>query len=163
MREIINFDKEWYFHRGDLKQKMPEYKSIAYIGAKTERYHYGPACKDYTFLIDRYKNDVEHKSERWDKVELPHDYVIEGIPEEHENCALGFFRYDNAWYIKHFTLDGENDREKRITLLFEGVATHATVYLNGCLMKHNFCGYNTFEVDITDLVKFDGERNVLSV
>ena len=163
MREVLNFDKEWFFHRGDLKQKIPEYKSIAYIGAKTERYHYGPACKDYTFLIDRYKNDVEHKSERWDKVELPHDYIIQGIPEEHENCALGFFRYDNAWYIKYFTLDDPEDRNKRITLLFEGVATHATVYLNGCLMKHNFCGYNTFEVDITDLVKFDGERNVLSV
>ncbi|MBQ9759756.1 MAG: DUF4982 domain-containing protein [Clostridia bacterium] len=163
MREILNFDKEWYFHRGDLKQPMPQYKSIAYISAKTERYHYGPASKDYHFVIDRYKNDMEHKSERWDKVDLPHDYVIDGIPDEHENCALGFFHYDNAWYIKYFTLEDEADRDRRITLLFEGVATHATVYLNGCLTKHNFCGYNTFEVDITDLVKFDGEKNVLSV
>ena len=163
MREVLNFDKDWYFHRGDLKQPMPQYKSIAYISAKTERYHYGPASKDYKFVIDRYKNDFEHKSERWDKVELPHDYVIEGIPDEHENCALGYFKYDNAWYIKYFTLDDPTDRTKRITLLFEGVATHATVYLNGCLMKHNFCGYNSFEVDITDLVKFDGEQNVLSV
>lgn len=163
MREILNFDKDWYFHRGDLKQPMPQYKSIAYISAKTERYHYGPASKDYKFVIDRYKNDMEHKPERWDKVDLPHDYIIEGIPEEHENCALGFFHYDNGWYIKYFTLEDEADRNKQITLLFEGVATHATVYLNGCLMKHNFCGYTTFEVDITDLVKFDGEQNVLSV
>lgn len=163
MREILNFDKDWYFHRGDLKQPMPQYKSIAYISGKTERYHYGPASKDYTFVIDRYKNDMEHKSERWDKVDLPHDYIIDGIPDEHENCALGFFHYDNAWYIKYFTLNNPEDRNRRITLLFEGVATHATVYLNGCLMKHNFCGYNTFEVDITDLVKFDGEKNVLCV
>jgi beta-galactosidase len=162
MRQTINFDKDWYFHRGDLKQKIPQYKSIAYISAKTERYHYGPASKDYVFVVDKYKNNMEHKSERWDPVELPHDYIIEGIPDENENCALGFFKYDNAWYIKYFYLD-EADRDRRITLLFEGVATHATVYLNGALMKHNFCGYNSFEVDITDLVKYGEEKNVLSV
>ncbi|UKI38292.1 MAG: hypothetical protein L6V93_10260 [Clostridiales bacterium] len=60
-----------------------------------------------------------------------------------------------------FSLD-ESDKNKRITLYFEGVATNATVYLNGCLMKHNFCGYTPFEVDITDNVYFDRE-NILAV
>ncbi len=163
MREVINFDKEWFFHRGDLKQKMPHYKSIAYVSAKTERYHMGPASKDYKVYTDRYRSDAEHKSERWDKIDLPHDYVIDGIPSEQENCALGFLHYDNAWYIKHFTLEDEADKSRRITLFFEGIATHATVCLNGCLMKHNFCGYTSFEVDITDVVKFDGQENVLSI
>ena len=162
MREILNFDKEWFFHRGDIKQEFPAYKGIAYISAKTERYHYGPASKDYVFVVDKTKNGIEHKSERWENVELPHDYVIDGIPDKKYNCALGFLPYDNAWYIKYFTLE-DADMDRRITLLFEGVATHATIYLNGCLMKHNFCGYNSFEVDITDMVKFGGERNVLSV
>lgn len=36
------------------------------------------------------------------------------------------------------------------------------VFFCGCLLKHNFCGYTTFEVDITDYAKFD-EKNVLSV
>ena len=39
---------------------------------------------------------------------------------------------------------------------------HATVYLNGCLMKHNFCGYTSFEVDITDYAEFERE-NTLAV
>ena len=42
------------------------------------------------------------------------------------------------------------------------MATHATVYLNGCLIKHNFCGYTTFEADITDYVQTEGQ-NVLAV
>ena len=163
MRIVENFNKDWFFHRGDIKQEFPAYKGIAYISAKTERYHYGPASKDYVFVVDKTRNGMEHKTERWENVTLPHDYVIEGIPEKKYNCALGFLPYDNAWYIKYFTLDDEADKNRRITLLFEGVATHATIYLNGCLMKHNFCGYNSFEVDITDMVKFDGERNVLSV
>ena len=37
------------------------------------------------------------------------------------------------------------------------------MYINGCLAKHNFCGYNSFEVNITDLVKFGDEKNVLAV
>lgn len=161
MREILDFDENWLFHRGDIQNDFPSTKGIAYIGAKTERYHMGPASKDYYAATDSYELCVEHKSELWQKVNLPHDFVIDGIPDKRYNNALGFLPYDNAWYLKRFRLEN-CDRNKRITLLFEGVATHATVYLNGCLMKHNFCGYNTFEVDITDVVKYDAE-NALSV
>ncbi len=161
MREVVDFDENWLFHLGDIQNEFPTTKGFAYIGAKTERYHMGPASKDYYAVPDSYDSNVEHKSELWRKVDLPHDFVIEGIPEKRYNSALGFLPYDNAWYLKRFRLEN-CDRNKRITLLFEGVATHATVYLNGCLMKHNFCGYNTFEVDISDVVKYDAE-NALAV
>ncbi len=154
MRQIVNFDKGWLFHKGDIQNEFPAYKGLAYIGAKTERYHQGPASKDYYADPDSYDLNKEHRTEKWEWVNLPHDYVIEGIPEEKYNCALGFVPYDNAWYIKKFKLE-EGDENKRLVLRFEGVATHATVYLNGCLMKHNFCGYTTFEVDITDMVEFE--------
>lgn len=161
MREVLDFDENWLFHRGDIINDLPSTKGIAYIGAKTERYHMGPASKDYYAVPDSYDLDAEHKSELWENVDLPHDFVIEGIPDKRYNNALGFLPYDNAWYLKRFRLEN-SDRNKRITLLFEGVATHATIYLNGCLMKHNFCGYTSFEVDITDVVKYDAE-NALSV
>ncbi len=35
--------------------------------------------------------------------------------------------------------------------------------INGCLAKHNFCGYNSFEVNISDPVKFGSNENVLAV
>lgn len=161
MREKIKFNEDWYFHEGDVKQEYPEYKDIVYISAKTERAHMGPACKDYKLMLEKNDNAIEHKAERWSRVALPHDYVIHGTPSREYNCGRGYFKYNNAWYIKYFELP-ESDRHRRVTLLFEGVATHATVWVNGCLMKHNFCGYTSFEVDITDVVKY-GQRNVLSV
>ena len=154
MREKICLDKNWMFQKGDIKMDFPPHKAAAYNSAKTERMLWGPASQNYnTSPIDA--------TERWDAVDLPHDYVVGGETELQYNNALGFLPYDNAWYRKSFRLD-YSDKDKRITLFFEGVATHATIYLNGCLLKRNFCGYTSFEVDITDFVKFDGE-NILAV
>lgn len=151
MREKIKLDRDWWFHKGDFTEDFPNKKSPAYLSAKTERALWGPAWKNY---------DVKaFRADMWKKVDLPHDYVIKETPDEKYNEALGFFPYHNAWYIKKFTLE-PSDRDRRITLFFEGVATHATVYVNGCLMKHNFCGYTSFEVDITDVVCCDAENTV---
>ncbi len=153
MREKINFDRDWRFHRGDINIDFPPTKKAAYDSAKTERMLWGPASRSYE--TDSYPREA------WKKVDLPHDYIIEGEFDECNNQALGYLPYCNAWYRKTFTLSSE-DENKRLTLLFEGVATHATVYLNGCLLKRNFCGYTTFEVDITDFVFFN-EPNILAV
>ena len=50
MREVINFDKGWLFHRGDIGagEDFPAYKGIAYMGAKTERMLTRPASRFYT-------------------------------------------------------------------------------------------------------------------
>lgn len=160
-REKISFDKDWFFHKGDINTSISDEKGVNYIGGKTERYHVGPAAKDYYVSVDSFENNMEHKTESWVKVDLPHDYLAGEVPDKKYNCALGFVNYENAWYIKKFKLTDE-DRGKHISLLFEGVATHATVYLNGGLMKHNFCGYTSFEVDISDMVRFN-EVNTLSV
>lgn len=153
MREIINFDRDWVFHKGEIEPAVVSIKDPIYLAAKTERKRVGPAAREY-------ETDLK-AHEIWRSVDLPHDFIIEGEVKRDNNEGLGFFDYMNAWYRKSFTID-EADRDRRITLLFEGVATHATVYVNGCLMKHNFCGYNTFEVDITDVVIF-GEKNVVAV
>lgn len=160
MREKILFDDNWKFHRGDLPMRNTVMKGPDYIGAKTERMLIGPASYDYIDISDSY-NPAKMSGDLWEDVSLPHDYVIEGTPSKEYPQTLGYLKYENAWYRKHFTLD-ESDRDKRITLYFERIATDATIYLNGCLMKHNFCGYTPFEVDITDIAFFDKE-NVLSV
>ena len=69
--------------------------------------------------------------------------------------------YDNAWYRKHFYMP-EDSENKRVLLRFDGIAGKSTVYLNGCLMYHNFSRYNTFEIDISDYVYYDKE-NIIAV
>lgn len=161
MREKILLDENWLFHCGEIEVKPLTVKGPTYMESKTERKKIGPACYYYNDAPDDAKQDVEYKSERWSLVHLPHDYIIGQTPVESENNTLGYFKYENAWYRKHFKLD-EQDKNRRITLLFEGIAVNATIYLNGCLLKHNFCGYTSFEVDITDYVVFDKE-NILAV
>lgn len=161
MREKILFDDGWMFHRGEIDIPPHKDKGPIYAQAKTERKLYGPASRLYRGRVDSYDREYIQCTDKWEWVTLPHDYVILQNTDKNENNTLGYFKYENAWYRKLFSLN-EEDKEKRITLFFEGIATHATVYVNGCLMKHNFCGYNSFEVDITDVVTFD-EENVLAV
>ena len=153
MREKISFNKNWKFHKGDIDVFLPSNKAAVYYAAKTERELSGPASRDY--------NTGDYASEEWEIVDLPHDFVITEAPERKYNEGLGFLPYKNAWYIKRFELS-EADRQKRLVIYFEGIATHSTVYLNGCLLKRNFTGYTGFEVDITDVVDFDRE-NTLAV
>lgn len=49
MREKICFDKEWYFHRGEITYKEPLTKGFIYVSAKTERAHIGPAKKIFQY------------------------------------------------------------------------------------------------------------------
>ena len=160
MREKILFDDNWLFHRGDVKVDFPRNRGGMYTQAKTERKMCGPASKYYTASADGFERGQLYCTDRWENVTLPHDYVIFETPNKEENNAYGYLKRENAWYRKKFVLSSE-DIEKRLTLIFDGVATHATVYLNGCLMKHNFCGYTTFEVDISDVAQV-GE-NLLAV
>ncbi len=162
MREKLNFDTDWLFHKGDIEYDLPAKKGPVYTSAKTERMHIGPASRHYGApQTDQFGDDMLMCPDAWEPVTLPHDYVILGTPSPAENPALGFFPLENAWYRKYFTIPTE-DIGKRMTLLFEGIATHATVYLNGSLLAHNFCGYTSFEVDISSYVRY-GEQNLLAV
>ena len=160
MREKILFDDNWLFHKGDINIDFPTDKAPTYVQSKTERKHWGPASRYYDCGSEVFKRVGLICTDKWENVNLPHDYIILQEPNKDENKALGFFKYENAWYRKKFILT-EDDLEKRLTIFFEGVATHATIYVNGCLMKHNFCGYNSFEVNISDVAEV-GE-NTLAV
>ena len=154
MREKLLFDFGWKFHEGDIDIPMPVTKTPLYLHAKTERAQWGPASCHYN-------ESAPFCTESWTTVDLPHDYIIRQEPGPENNNTLGYFQYPNAWYRNRFRLE-DQDRGKRITILFEGVAVHATVYVNGCLMARNFCGYTSFEVDITDVARFQ-EDNVIAV
>ena len=161
MRKEINLSKNWLFHKGDIEVDRPADKGPVYAQSKTERKKIGPAAYRYHDKPNDYGNECEKNSSYWYRVDLPHDYIVEQDNDQTQNNGHGYFKYENAWYRKHFELDPEF-AGKRITLRFDGIATCSTVYLNGCLMGHNYSAYNSFEIDITNVAFFDKE-NVLSV
>lgn len=161
MHEVIDLNEGWLFHRGDINAQKPTVKAPVYTQSKTERKLAGPAAYKYLDNPNQFYPPCELKYERWEKVNIPHDYVIDGEPNQNENSALGYIHYDNAWYRKHFNMPIGSEG-KRAILRFEGIAGRSTIYINGCEMYHNFSRYNTFEVDISDYVYYDKE-NIIAV
>ena len=149
MRQTILFNDDWLYHADDPALYPEERDVLRYIEAKTECRKWGPASYEYREGLS------------WDSVQLPHDYIISQAPIRGNSWAEGHFTYHNAWYRRHFRL-GIEEEGRRIALYFEGIATHAAVYVNGCLAGRNFCGYTPFELDITSFVLF-GDDNVIAV
>ncbi|MBQ7395794.1 MAG: DUF4982 domain-containing protein [Lentisphaeria bacterium] len=161
MREKILMNRDWLF-LGEVPEERPvKTKSGSYLSAKTGRLKWGPGVRDHVDMPGHWDLEHELTPERWQSVDLPHDYIISQTPDPVEVGALGFFKYHHAWYRKHFTVD-KSDADKRITIYFEGVTGNSEIYLNSCLVYRSTSGYASFEVDITDIVDFESD-NVLAV
>lgn len=167
MNEKILLSNDWLFHEGEIEPGIPATKAPVYQQAKTERFRNGPASMYYSDNFNDFGsiNNIPLPrvitTERWDKVIVPHDYIISQEPKKEGNNALGFFEYHPAWYRKHLKFAPE-DEGKRIVLYFEGVTDKCEVYFNGSFMHESRCGYVPFEIDISDFIRF-GEDNVLAV
>jgi len=161
MKEILSFQEDWRFHQGELEVPERKQKNPMHMEVKAQRRNGGPAAPAYGDG-SAYSSALGLETQaEWTAVTLPHDYIIAQEPQEDASRALGYFQYENAWYRKHFDLPAE-DEGRRISLYFEGVAVVCSVYVNGCLLHINRCGYTSFEVDITDAVLFGG-HNVVAV
>jgi beta-galactosidase len=139
-----SLDKGWRFHLGDIP--FPEIKGHgnSYANAKAGK-AWGAAAPEY--------ND-----KNWQTVTLPHDWSVELPVDSNENVSQGFRTRGFGWYRRSFTVDPK-DKGQHFELQFDGVATHCTVWFNGTVVHRNFCGYNSFYIDITPFVKY-GDNNV---
>lgn len=146
MRETILLNDGWKYYDGDPAVRAPNDKGTVYMQAKTECRLWGPAAEKYD---DR----------AFAPVTLPHDALIGRTPRPEGNEGLGYFRYHCGWYRRRFSLP-EREDGARAYLRFEGVATHAEVYVNGCLAGRSFGGYAPFDVDISCFARFGGENTV---
>jgi len=154
MREKLLMNRDWLFYFGEPEFKKPKYTSSdqQYRGSRAENAR-GPARRDFL--------DTD-----WRTVQLPHDYVYEnGVTD---NNPFGGEHYDfpqdrgSAWYRRYFRLE-EADKDRRIVLHFEAVATKCEVYVNSMLLKQNQTSGIGFDVDITDVARFGTDYNVVSV
>ncbi len=156
----INFNRDWLFHDGEIETARPEVKGPVYTQAKTERFRTGPASVAFNDRTDDYGNHADELNHhKFEKISLPHDYIVTQEMNEKYNNTTGFFDYHPAWYRKHFTAE---QGAVRYVLYFEGATANTEVYLNGVLLHVNRGGYAPFEVDLSDFIRF-GCDNVLAV
>lgn len=147
-RERLAFDSQWRFHLGDIPPPVIRGHEATYTNAKAGK-AWGAASPDF--------DDSD-----WRVLDLPHDWVVEGAFDADANPSQGYRRRGIAWYRRHFRLD-ESDRGKHLELQFEGIATHATVWVNGLLVHRNFCGYTPFQIDLTPIATFGDALNTVAV
>ena len=145
--ERLSMDWGWKFHRGDIELPLPktgETYGYTKAGAAT-----GPA-------------GVKYDDSGWRTVDLPHDFVVETPFDQNANGDQGYHPKNIGWYRKSFTLP-VSDRGKHIELQLDGMATVASVWFNGNVVRHNWSGYDSAYIDLTPFAHFGDEPNVLAV
>lgn len=162
MRIITELNNGWKFYKGDIEVPRPVDKGPVYSQSKNERKLIGPGAYYYFDRPDSFYPNCEMHNEGWRNVDIPHDYIINQDNDPSQNNAHGYFKYENAWYRKEFSIIDKGFEDKRLLLQFDGIAGQSVVYVNGRLVKRNYSAYNSFEVDITDNVYFD-RNNVIAV
>jgi nucleotide-binding universal stress UspA family protein len=80
-----------------------------------------------------------------------------------KDCAVpGYFQgtdYQRAWLRRRFSLPTAV-RGKRLAIHFGGVKFNSRVFVNGRPVGGCFGGYEPFEVDVTDAVRWDGPNEL---
>ncbi len=143
-RTTVNFDGDWRFFQGEPPAPAP---------AQPLSGNYAP--------ID--PASFAFKDDDWRKVNLPHDWAIEGPFDEKNpsNAAGAFLPSGVAWYRKTFAVPAEA-KGKRVFIEFDGVMANSEVYLNKSLLGSRPNGYVTFRYDLTDALNYAGP-NLIAV
>src|SRR5579859_6498519 len=144
-RERLLLDFGWKFHLGN---DWGTGEDLAKAGSSS-----GPARPGFS-------------DAGWRDIRPPHDWAVELPFDEHSDGSHGFkpvgpgFEKNSiGWYRRTFALPSA-DSGKRIWLTFDGVFRHATVWVNGWIVKQHDGGYYPFREDITDVVRFGGTNSL---
>ena len=105
--------------------------------------------------------DFEPEANFYDIIQLPHDWCT-GLEFNKQNGSENAFLEGGiGWYRKAFYVDSHL-KNKKISIVFDGVYHKATVFLNGNEIAYHCYGYTSFEVDLTPYILW-GKQNVISV
>lgn len=96
----------------------------------------------------------------WRKVELPHDWSVEGPFSQEWASGTGFLPGGIAWYRKSFSLNDIAPGD-RAYIYFDGVYKNSEVWLNGQSLGKRPNGYIPFQYELTDHLK--KADNILAV
>jgi len=99
--------------------------------------------------------------QRWEEVNLPHDWSVEGQLSPTLASCTGYLPGGIGWYRKSIEIPATKQGEK-VYLYFEGVYNRSEVFINGHSLGKRPNGYISFMYDATPFVEF-GKENVIAV
>lgn len=147
-REVLSLDKGWKFHPGDIPVPPIKGHKDTYNNAKAGRAN-GAAAADYD-------------DSSWKLLNLPHDWAVENGFSPEANLSQGYRTRGIGWYRRSFRL-APADKGKHLELQLDGIATHATIWVNGTVLHRNWCGYTSMYIDITPYVTYGDNVNTIAI
>jgi beta-galactosidase len=169
-RERISFNAGWLFYKGDPQRwvagqfdyavvkpwLLPVAAEFSDVTATRQARPAGNLGSD----LKAVRPDFDDND--WRKLDLPHDWGIEGpFKEEYPGDTGKLPWWGVAWYRKHFTLPA-SDTGRRITLEIDGAMSYSLVWCNGRFVGGWPYGYSSYQLDLTPYVK-PGAENVLAI
>lgn len=147
-RQKFSLDTGWRFYEGDIPFPVISGHSASYHNAKAGR-SWGAAAAGY--------DDSD-----WKIVDIPHDWAVERPFNPDANLSQGYRDRGIGWYRRTFEISPE-DKGRHFELQFDGIATYATVWVNGTLLHRNWCGYTSFYIDVTPYITYGQNINTIVV
>ncbi|MFD1140760.1 glycoside hydrolase family 2 TIM barrel-domain containing protein [Larkinella insperata] len=132
---------------------------------------------DWRFLKDSTirAESPDFNDEGWRKLDLPHDWSIEDLPNPTPDQVIGPFSRASVggtstgytvggtgWYRKSFRTRAD-EKEKAVSIYFDGVYMESDVWMNGHHLGSQVNGYTPFHYDLTPHLLPPGQENVLAV
>ena len=100
----------------------------------------------------------------WRKLNVPHDWSIEGEFSEKNPATPGGGALPGGigWYRKSFKIS-EEDLKRSVFIDFDGVYQNSEVWINGHSLGKRFYGYSSFRYELTPYLVAGNKDNVLAV
>jgi len=120
---------------------------------------------DWKFKLDSVQSysDASIDDGSWRKLNLPHDWSIEGTFDKNAPAGTGGGALPGGvgWYRKTFSIPA-SQKDKSVYIEFDGVYRNSEVFINGHSLGIRPYGYSSFHYDLTPYLKY-GETNVIAV
>ena len=168
-RERISFDADWRFQKGDpagAGDQLAYGKIKAWLIATGNDLLSAPAAKPLR-PEGNLGGDIPYAQpgfddSGWRKLDLPHDWGIEGpFKQEYPGDTGKLPWWGVGWYRKHFIV-GAADGERRLHLDIDGAMAYAALWLNGQFVGGWPYGYASFQLDLTPYLRV-GAENVVAI
>ena len=122
--------------------------------------------QDWRFHLGEVANgqDTGLDDAQWRKLDLPHDWSIEGEFSENAPSGTGGGALPGGlgWYRKTFTVP-MTSKGKLIFIEFDGVYRNSEVWINGEYLGKRPYGYISFAYELTPHLIYGGGPNVIAV
>ena len=117
----------------------------------------------FSLIDDSLAAQVDFADSGWRKLNLPHDWAIEGDFSQDNSSGTGGGALPGGigWYRKTF-IPADGNKGKHFRIEFDGVYMNSEVFINGISLGKRPYGYISFSYDLTPYLKW-GEKNVIAV